>query len=61
MLDTAIHRMNHYLAEVLGKPITLYIQWIEIYPVDRIAWSSFEHLSPGLVLVNKATSSLATD
>ena len=61
MLDTAIHCMNHYLVEVLGKPKTLYIEWIEIYPVDRIALSTFEQLSPGLVLVNKATISLATD
>ena len=61
MLDVAIHCINHYLAEVLGKPITLYIEWIEIYPVDRIALSTFEQLGPGLVLVNKATISLATD
>ena len=39
---------------------TTYIQWIEIYPLDRIALSSFEKLSPGLVLVNKATISLAS-
>ena len=61
MLDTAIHRMNHYLAEVLGKPVTLYIKWIENYPVDRIALSTFEQLGPCRVLVNKATISLATD
>ena len=61
MLDAAIHGINHYLAEALGKPVTLYIEWIEIYPVDRIALSSFEQLGPGRVLVNKATISLATD
>ena len=53
MLDAAIHGINHYLAEVLGKPVTLYIEWIEIYPVEQ--------LGPGRVLVNKATISLATD
>ena len=59
MLDAAIHGINHY--QVLGKPVTLYIEWIEIYPVDRIALSSFEQLGPGRVLVNKANISLATD
>ena len=60
MLDVAIHCIlsSRSIRETYN---TTYIQWIEIYPVDRIALSSFEKLSPGHVLVNKATISLATD
>ena len=61
MLDKAIHWINHYVVEVLAKPITLYIHCIEVYLVDRIALSTLEQLGPDLVLVNKVTISLATN
>ena len=47
MLDNFIHLINHYSADVLGKPNALstgwcFIQWIEYY-------LSFEQLGPGVL------------